>query len=186
MANKFKDRRKTYFIKKRFQRNFIIKFCVLVVIGSIISGAIIYSVSKSTLTTTFENSRLRIKSTADFILPAVLLASVFVVVFIGLAAVAVTLFTSHRIAGPLYRIEQDVEEIARGDLKKRFNLRRTDEIKVLAENLDQMTQFFRNNIKNLKRQLLELELALEQSKKLPAGLKEKLNNLKNTLSRFNT
>ncbi|NQS99742.1 MAG: hypothetical protein HQ595_01550, partial [Candidatus Omnitrophica bacterium] len=121
MEKDAKNRRTTYFIKRKFQRNFIIKFCVLVIGGSALSGVLIYSMSKSTVTTTFENCRLTIKSTADFILPAVLLSGLIVIVFIGLATVAVTLFTSHRIAGPLYRLEQDVTEISCGNLKKRFN-----------------------------------------------------------------
>jgi len=112
------NRRHNYFIKKEFQRNFIIKFCTLVVIGAALSGGIIYTLSKSTVTTTFENSRLMIKSTADFILPSVLLASAVVIAVIGLATIAITLFTSHRIAGPLYRLEKDVEEVAAGNLYK--------------------------------------------------------------------
>ena len=71
MKNQSQNRRRNYFIKKRFQTNFIIKFCALVAIGSIISGTIIYLMSRAALTTTFENSRLAIKSTADYILPAV-------------------------------------------------------------------------------------------------------------------
>ena len=105
MEDDFQNRRRTYFIKKKFQRNFIIKFCVLAIAGAIISGAIVYMMSKSTVTTTFENSRLTIKSTADFILPAVLLSTFVFVVFIGIATVLVTLFASHKIAGPLYRME---------------------------------------------------------------------------------
>ena len=186
MANKFKNRRKNYFIKKRFQRNFIVKFCILVIIGSVISGAIVYTMSRSTVTTTFENCRLRIKSTADFILPAVMLSGAVVIAVIGLATVAVTLFTSHKVAGPLYRMEQDVKEVASGNLKKRFNLRINDEIKTLAESLDKMTRELRTNIAGIKRDVSELELALKTAAEVPEQAKEKLQNLKRTLAKFDT
>ncbi len=176
-----KNRRRNYFIKKKFQRNFILKFCTLVTIGAIISGTIIYMMSKATVTTTFENSRLTIKSTADFILPAVLLSSAIVIIVIGLAAVAVTLFASHRIAGPLYRMEKDIEGVASGNLKKRFNLRITDEIKVLAEGLDNMTQALRADIDRIKRSVDELE-SIDDSEEL----KKKIQELKGTLSKFKT
>lgn len=186
MEKRFPERRRIYFIKKRFQGNFILKFCMLVIVGSIVSGIIIYTMASTTVTTTFEGSRLRIKSTADYILPAVLLSGAVVVVFIGLATVAVTLFTSHKIAGPLYRMEKDVEEVTSGNLTKKFNLRQTDEIKALAESLDKMTQSLRANIAEVKQGLSDLESALAASPGAPKELKEKLKNVKAALEKFQT
>ena len=109
----YENRRKNYYIKKEFQRNFILKFCLVVLIGSGLSGAIIYLMSTATVTTSFENLRLVIKSTADYILPAVFLSSVIVIIITGAATIFITLFTSHKIAGPLYRIEQDIRKLPR-------------------------------------------------------------------------
>lgn len=181
MESEIQNRRKNYFIKKRFQTNFIIKFCVLIVIGSIISGALIYLMSRSTVTTTFENSRLTLKSTADFILPSVLLSSVIVIALISLATIAVTLFTSHRIAGPLYRIEKDVQKVASGDFTKKFHLRKADEIKALAESLDNMTDSLRSDVETIRQKIKELE-SLSQSEEA----KEKIKSIKAILSKFIT
>lgn len=180
MKDNFKNRRKQYFINKEFQSKFIIKFCMLVIIGSFISGLIIYLMSKSTVTTAFDNSRLTIKSTADFILPAVLLGSSVVIVVIGLATVGVTLFTSHRIAGPLYRLEKDIEEVAGGNLKMRFSLRYTDELKLLAASFDKMTENLRSNMASIKAALIELD------KKAPQELRQELENLKQAVNKFTT
>lgn len=162
MTTRLGERRKNYFIKKEFQRNFILKFCGLVILASLISGAIIYAVSRSTVTTTFENSRLSIRSTADYILPTLLLTSIVVVALIGVATIVVTLFTSHRIAGPLYRIEKDVEEIAAGNLTMRFRLRTGDEIKALAVSLDVMAHNLREHIATIKQSSDALAAALER------------------------
>jgi len=182
MEEKFSNRRRNYFIKKEFQRNFIIKFCTLVVIGALISGAIIYFMSKSTVTTTFENSRLAIKSTADYILPAVLLSGAVVIVLIGLATIAITLFTSHKIAGPLYRMEKDVSEVARGNLAIRFNLRIGDELKPLAAGLDSMARALREDLAQAKDALHDLESVARpqdnQALKKLYILKEKLDKFK--------
>lgn len=186
MEKKIRERRKIYFIKKRFQTGFILKFCVLVIIGSIISGGIIYTLTRATVTTSFENCRLKIKSTADYILPAVLVSSAVVILSIGLSTVLVTLFTSHRIAGPLYRMEQDLQEVAAGDLTKKFHLRRSDEIKALAESLDMMTDSLRANVADIKQGLSELESVLQARPEVPAELKEKIQNLKSALDRFKT
>jgi methyl-accepting chemotaxis protein len=176
------NRRRNYFIEKRFQRNFILKFCVLVMAGSFLSGVIIYLMSRSTVTTTFENCRLTIKSTWDFMLPAVLISSAVVIVFIGLATIAVTLFTSHRIAGPLYRMEKDIDEVASGNLKKVFRLRQGDELKALAENLDKMTRAIGDMVSGIKRSVSEIESNLETADKKILG--NKLKELKAALSNF--
>lgn len=181
MEAEVRNRRRNYFIDKRFQRKFILKFCTLVAIGAVISGSIVYMMSKSTVTTTFENLRLTIKSTADFILPSVLLGSAVVIVVIGLASIAVTLFTSHRIAGPLYRMAKDIEEVSSGNLKKRFNLRSADELKPLAKGLDDMTQSLRNDINGIKCDVAGLEAAGESEQ-----AKEKVRKIKETLSKFTT
>ena len=181
MEQEFKNRRRNYFIDKKFQSIFILKFCMLVIIGAVISGAIIYALSMSTVTTTFENSRLMIKSTADYMLPAVLLSGAIVVILTGLATIMVTLFTSHRISGPLYRVEKDLEEIASGNLTKRFNLRQTDELKKLAENLNNTVEALRTEFEQLKREISELDSSVESE-----AAKAKLNTIKQILEKFKT
>jgi len=99
-------KRKNYFINKAFQTEFILKFCGLVIIGSLVFGIILYMLSKNALTTSFENSRLVIKSTADYIFPGLLFGGLLVAVFTAIAAGVVVMFMTHRIAGPMYRFEK--------------------------------------------------------------------------------
>ena len=180
----FKERRKNYYIKKEFQRNFILKFCTLIVIGAILSGVIIYYYSLSTVTTTFENSRLTMKTTADFILPTILFSSAIVILLVGIATIIVTLLTSHRIAGPLFRIEKDVGEIADGDLKVRFNLRSTDEIKALAVALDVMVRNLHSKAVELKKDIATTEDAIDKNDMAKA--KQGMRGIKSAAEKFRT
>jgi len=182
MENKFPDRRKNYYIKKEFQRSFILKFLSLVIIGVIISGAIVYFMSGSTLTTTFSNSRLAIKNTAEYIFPTVLLSSVSVLIIIGMAAIVMTLFVSHKIAGPLYRIGKDIEELSAGDLNVRFTLRGGDEIKELAEKLDSMVRSLRSRATGIKIALDSLERSAGNAS---PEIRREIENLKTAVSKFN-
>lgn len=181
----YKNRRKNYYIKKEFQRNFIIKFCLLVLAGSIISGAIICWMSKATVITSFDNLRLVIKSTADFMLPAVLLSSAVVIVVTGIATVLITLFTSHKIAGPLYRIEKDINEVASGNLGKKFNLREGDEIRPISEALNSMALFLNGEVAAVKALVAELE-EISAKGSLPAEAKAKIEELKTRLGNLKT
>ena len=160
MTADFANRRKNFYIKKDFQRNFILKFCALVAVGAVISGAIIYAISSATVTTTFENSRLTIKGTADYILPTVFFSSIIVVLLVGIATIIMTLFTSHKIAGPLYAIEKRVDEVAALNLRTEFRLRPGDQIKPLAVGLGVMVCNLRKSVKDIEKALSDLEIAM--------------------------
>jgi len=179
-----KNRRKNYYIDKQFQAKFILKFCSLIVIGSAMSSLIIYAMSTATVTTTFENSRLTIKSTADFILPAIALSSGISVILISLTAIIITLFTSHKIAGPLYRLNKDVQELLRGNLKTEFNLRVTDEVKPLAESLNVMASTLRERISTIKDKLDSLELSAKSSGNMPAEIVKKIHQARKAVDQF--
>ena len=182
MEKKIPDRRKNYYIKKRFQRNFILKFFTLLLLGALISGAIIYFMSRSTLTTTFDNSRLAIRSTADYILPSVLLSGVAVMIIVGFAAIIMTLFASHKIAGPLYRIGKDIDELASGNLNLRFVLRGGDEIKELASKLDNMALSLKSKVSAINAALVLLEAS---SKDASPETKKSIQDLREAISKFN-
>ena len=182
---KYQNRRRSYYIKKEFQRNFILKFCALVILGALISGTIVYVMSSSTVTTTFENSRLTIKSTADFILPALFLSSAVAIVLIGIVTIIITLFASHKIAGPLYRMEKDVNEVAAGNLGMDFHLRSTEELKPLAVSLDMMVRELRARMEAIKKGISELDALVGQSEAgKSAEVLNKLKEIESVLDKF--
>ena len=162
----------------------MIKFALLVVIATAVSGAIVYMMARSTVTTSFENSRLVIKSTADFILPSVLLSSAIVIVSLGFATIVIALFASHRIAGPMYRLEKDLKEVSAGNLLLKFGLRKGDEMKPLAEALNVMLGGFKSDIAGVKRLSSDIEAALKANNVESA--RSKLRDLKKIIERFRT
>ena len=182
MENNIPDRRKNYYIKKKFQRNFILKFLILVAAGVFMSGAIIYLMSRGALTTTFDNSRLAIRSAADYILPTVLLSGAAVMIIVGFAVIIMTLFASHKIAGPLYRIGKDIDELASGNLHVRFVLRGGDEINELAGKLDEMAGSLRSRAAAIKKAFIVLE---SSSKDAPPETKKSIQDLRDAISKFN-
>lgn len=188
MKRNFPDRRKSYYIRKEFQRNFILKFCSLVVIGAVISTVIIYTMSTATVTTAFNNSRLTIKTTADYILPAVLFSSAVMVVLVGVAAIVITLLASHKIAGALHAIDKRIDEIMAGNLKTEFHLRKGDQLKSLATGLNVMVANLRAGISDIKEAVSELEAAIGDHRDADAssGIKDKLEKLKSKAGVFKT
>ena len=78
-----------------------------------------------------------------------------------------SIFVSHRIAGPVYRFERSAKVIAEGDLSLRIRLRKGDELQELADAFNQMTESLESIVFNDRKVLKRLEKVLKT-------LKEKL------------
>ena len=152
-------KRRNYFINKAFQSEFIVKFCGLVILGSAVFGVILYLFSKHALTTSFENSRLVIKSTADYLFPGLLFGGVITAIVTALASSVVVMLMTHRIAGPMYRFEKYISEIGSGKLYSDLKIRKKDQLQNMVSALNKMTD-------DLKLGLLEVNEVSEKLDKL--------------------
>ncbi|MBU4343262.1 MAG: hypothetical protein KJ902_01645 [Candidatus Omnitrophica bacterium] len=141
-----KHGRRQYFINKAFQAEFIVKFCVLVALGCIVFGAILYAFSSSTLTTSFENSRLVVKSTADYILPGLLFGGVTVGFLTAVVTSLVVVLMTHRVAGPIYRFEKYAQEVGSGQLCSELKIRKKDQFQNLVGAFNKMTDDLRSGL----------------------------------------
>ena len=173
MSQRPRYRRKQYFVKKGYQFKFILKFFLIILSGSLISTGILFFFSQGTLTSSFGDSKLVIKDTATAILPAVILTNIITLVIVSLVAIAVVLFISHKIAGPMFRFEKDLKDIGQGNLNKTIKLREKDQFITLAESVNAMTAGLRERVLAIQ---IELEQLLESApkqdvpKELMAGL----------------
>ena len=169
-------KRRQYFIKKDFQFKFILKFCLIVLIGTILSTGLLFLFSQGTLTSSFQQSRLVIKNTSLAILPAVIYTNLITLGLITLATIVVTLFVSHKIAGPLFRFEKELKEIEKGDLTKSIRLRKKDQTTDMADSLNKMTAGLHEKVLDIRTGVENLiELASKQN--APQELIEDLNHL---------
>jgi len=175
-ANPHPHRRRQYFVKRDFQFRFILKFCLIVLAGVIISTGLLFLFSQGTLTSSFHQSRLTIGSTALAILPAAIYTNLITLGLITLATIVVTLFISHRIAGPMFRFEKELKAIGEGDLTKDIRLRKKDQITDLVDSLNKMIASLHEKVFAIQS---DVEHLLESASKqnAPEVLMEELNHL---------
>jgi methyl-accepting chemotaxis protein len=127
--------RKAVFIDKRFQGEFILKFLLLLLVGTAVFVAAAYLILNRRLEETYYSAHYAIKSTGEVLLPTLLTLSGVFIVVLGAAAIIITLYVSHHIAGPLFAIRRYLETIARGDLDFEPKLRLKDQTTPLADSL---------------------------------------------------
>ncbi|MBU4312678.1 MAG: hypothetical protein KJ706_08180 [Candidatus Omnitrophica bacterium] len=66
--------------------------------------------------------------------PVVIVLGIVVVFFVSWRV----LILSHRLAGPIYRLEKDLQDIAKGNFSMRINFRKKDELKSIAEGINKI------------------------------------------------
>lgn len=149
-------RRTNYFIKPGFQSRLTAILILIVIIVANIVGALVYGLSVSQLESTLvEEAKLPIDSRqlGQALLPGVIMAqliSIFIVAFI-------CMFITHTIAGPVYRMEKVVRNIGEGDLTHFIKLRPKDELKDLADAMNEMTVGLRNRVIGLKENIKSIQ-----------------------------
>lgn len=154
-------RRRIYFIERAFQTKFILKFSALVAVGGLLTIGILYLLAMQSTTVSIVNSRVVVQTTADFILPILIQTVAIVMVIVGLAAVCVTLFVSHKIAGPLYRFKKVMQALAEGDFSSDFRIRHLDQLQDVANTFNNMIIKIRAELKALKDNFSSLKEKLD-------------------------
>lgn len=103
------------------------------------------------------------------------------------------IFFSHKLAGPMYRIERSADAIRQGDLRVSFKIRKGDEMHDTAGALEAMVEVLHNDVKKMKAESIALEdrinLLAERGaipKEDASRLKEILNSIDSVLSKYKT
>lgn len=159
-------RRKRYIIKKGLQFRYIGIVFGLVILASIITGYTVFATGwmllGESLASVYPQGRLM------YVFKATNAALLRNLLFISPALFILPLLFSHRIAGPVYRIEKSILDITKGNLTLKISLRKGDELTDLAEIINAMTENLRNTI------------AL--NKEVSAAIQKDLDNIKNAIS----
>jgi methyl-accepting chemotaxis protein len=112
--------------------------------------------------------------------PAIVFTQLIVLIFAVLITAWVVLLLSHRIAGPLYRLERVAERVGGGDLTVRIGFRKEDALlpfKSSFQNMIDSLQYrllrIRNTVLEMKDLGVEAERSIDSSS-LPEPEKERL------------
>jgi len=150
------QRRRTVYIHKPFQRKFILRFCLIALGAMLLASLILYVLSKDTMTATYRYHHLSLEETGEAILPAMIITNSIVLLGLIAATIFVTLYVSHKIGGPLYRIGSILEEIGQGNLNLQVEFRQRDQLKDLVPQINQMTENLNEKIRRIQSQVNDL------------------------------
>ena len=105
---------------------------------------------------------------------------ILIIIFSGLLLATLALLHSHKVAGPLYRLEKVLEEMKEGKSPGKITLRKGDRVERLAALLEEVGKVMETNQK--KEKILQESLKELSSIKLPPEIREKINSLQAKIS----
>ncbi len=153
----FKRKKLNMGVKKYFQRWLLKRILGAVVLSSLVAALILYFYARNEITSSFFDAHIKIRRVSDLLLPVVAAGSMVSLI----SGIVLSLFLPQKIAGPIFRIEQDLKPIQEGDLTKLVQLRDGDILSELAEEVNKTTLETRNRIRKSKKALSSLSRAIE-------------------------
>jgi methyl-accepting chemotaxis protein len=160
-------RRRQYIIKKGLQFRYIGLVFGLALIASLVTGWTVFATGwhflGEKLASVYPQGRL------IYVLRATNLALIRNLLFISPLIFILGLLFSHKIAGPVYRIEKTLGDISKGNLGLKIRLRDGDELVDLAYTINNLVENFNKTIISDKDIVIKIEKDLEEIKRLASG-----------------
>ena len=75
---------------------------------------------------------------------------------------AISIYVTHRVAGPIYRFEQTVKRLILGDISVRIKLRENDRLVYLSNLINQMADNMSAAIGDVKKETVEIKEILDK------------------------
>jgi len=173
------ESRSRILVKPGFQKKMMIIMILVVVIAVNLVGALVFGF----ISTTMEEELLLVADATlnpahtavvqdrlfEYIFPKVLIAEGLTILVLAFLSLRLT----HHIAGPVYRLEQSMKSMAKGNLSLRTAFRQKDEFVELADALNELGDSYSARLRELEEQLGNLkktELTPEQSASIQSML----------------
>ncbi len=167
-------------LSKDFPWRLFIKVVVVVLLGAIVAGIFLYLSSEVFVGGSYLQGLRRLASAKTEIVRNSLIIYLFTGLLIMIGLGLLTLFYSHRIAGPLFRLGKEARRIAQGDLTVHVRLRSTDAIHPLADSMNEMVDAYRQRVIQVREKLdhiKEVARTLEEKPSDGPELDERIDRL---------
>ena len=129
-------------LDRAFKISFGLKLCLFTLLGGAAVVALLYLSLSRSLGDSYGSAIYTIYELKIKVLPLIF-ASFYSILILGLvtaAIAAISILFSHRIAGPMFRMEKNLETIASGDLTVATRFRGQDQLTSLADELNAMVR----------------------------------------------
>lgn len=149
-------------IGSHFTLRFQIKYCLVMFASLATTSLLIYLYFKDGLGEGYAEALTTLNQVEDALPGALLVTFLVQSLLILFFSIAINLFVSHKIAGPIYRFEHTLRCLDDGDLQHVAKIRDSDQIKSMVTALNRLIASLRKNYMSLQRIEQELNQNIRQ------------------------
>lgn len=123
-------------IQLDFSLAFQFKYSLVMLAGSLLTSLVLYLYLNKGLGENYFESLMTLRNLEQALPFSLLITFLVQLVLILLLTVAINLFVSHKIGGPVYRYEYSLNQILKGDLRHTVHTRQGDQLKSMVGSLN--------------------------------------------------
>jgi methyl-accepting chemotaxis protein len=180
-------------VERDFKLRFGVKFCLLTIIGMLAITLFLFFATSESLGGSYRSAIYTIYNLKINIFPLLFSSfySILILVVVTAAIAVISIFFSHRMAGPMVHLERSLEVIGSGDLTYSSKLRKGDQLLPISEEINSMVKSLNHKVRGSKDALLEIKRCEEALGRLcsqedpdDARVREALSGLKASVADF--
>lgn len=143
-------KRRHYFIDKKLQGIFALRFYLVLIVAAVAITLLISALTSDSFTLLYTDNELQIGHTPLLIIKRLLLANWFIIAPIGLVVTILAILVSHRIAGPIYKLDSILSAMNNHTIGQVIYLRQKDNFKDTASKLNAFNITLAGKIREIK------------------------------------
>lgn len=141
----------TNLLERNFKLKFGLKLCLLTIAGMAAVTFLLYFYTASSLGGSYKEAIYTLYDLKIRIFPLIFASSysILILAVVTISIAAISVLFSHKIAGPLFRVQRSLEEIGSGDLTVQTRFRGTDQLIALSGDINDMTRSLNHAARSL-------------------------------------
>lgn len=132
MVYKYKRKKLNLTVKRDFQLWLLIRIIGAILLSSLVAAAILFFYARQEIGQSFYEAHIRIRYVSDLLIPVVIAGSLVSLI----SGTILALFLPQKIAGPIFRIEEDLRKIQEGQFDRVIKIRKEDPLQDFAETIN--------------------------------------------------
>jgi len=152
-----KNRRRRFIVEGNFQTRFMLRFVIIIIGATLLASAALlgifffkYQHGEADLSNLIilvsPEGGTKVSSLFQVVLIPVLVVNLLILCIV----IPYSLVHSNNIAGPIYRFEQSLDNLLKGEMDFMVQLRKKDEFKYLASKMNALVDYMRRNIDEVR------------------------------------
>jgi hypothetical protein len=153
------ERRRIVLIDRKFQFRQIGGFAGLTAAVMVLFGGLVWMFLRSEIDANLSSAHVSFRTFRDMLLPIVLSLSALNILLAAAFAAIFVLYTSHKIAGPLFRFKAVLDEMSGRNLVPATRIRDDDQLHDVCESLERLAEVSKSDWREIRKMAAEARAA---------------------------